>query len=65
MSGIPLLFSFKCEKGHLMKVLFPPGTRIDDEDETTCTECLDAQEVKPAYVVCVEFKPEGKKDGHA
>ena len=61
MSGIKHLYTFKCLKGHVTAKMFPPGTRLDDHDETTCTECLKANEVKTAYVIFVESKPEKKK----
>jgi hypothetical protein len=49
-----LLFRYKCQKGHITKREFPRGTRVEDEDETTCLICLDDLDVKPAWVISVE-----------
>lgn len=61
MAGIPRLFTFKCSKGHETQRLFPPGTTVDEEDETTCEECLDDNETERAYVVFVCSAPTGEK----
>lgn len=63
MSRIRRLFTFKCVKGHVMEKTYPIGTRLDDYDETTCTECLNASEVKPAYLVFARDKSE-KEQGN-
>jgi hypothetical protein len=55
MAGTRRVFVFKCSKGHITEKFFMLGTRIDDYDETTCIECLGAQEVRPAYVISVDF----------
>jgi hypothetical protein len=59
MSGIKHLYTFKCQKGHVIVKMFPPGTRLDEHDEETCAECLKANELKTAYVIYVEPKPHG------
>lgn len=56
MARVRQLYTYKCSKGHVMKREFPLGTRIDDQDETTCVECYDKDHKKvPAYVVFMEF----------
>lgn len=61
MARVRQLYTYKCSKGHVMKRTFPLGTRIDDEDETTCIECYDKDgKLMTAYVVNVEFTS-GKK----
>jgi hypothetical protein len=54
-------FTFKCSKGHITEKFFRLGTRIDDYDETTCAECLKSMEVRPAYIVFVDFTSTGAK----
>lgn len=54
MAGIPHKFTFKCTKGHITERVYPPGTRIEDNDETTCEKCLGVSEVTIAYVIGVE-----------
>jgi hypothetical protein len=54
-------FIFKCAKGHITQKLFMLGTKIDEYDETTCDECLKSLEVRPAYVVSVDFTSTGAK----
>jgi hypothetical protein len=60
MSGMMQVYTFKCSKGHVTHIIFKPGTRIDDEDETTCRECMKKNVLEPAYVVFV--RPETDKE---
>jgi hypothetical protein len=53
MRGIRKLFTYKCPKGHVTHVMFNPGIKIEDEDETTCSECLKTNVLEHAYVVFV------------
>lgn len=53
MTATRNIFQFKCKQGHLMEKTFALGTRVDDEDETTCAECLTRGIVEPAYVVLI------------
>jgi hypothetical protein len=55
------LFRFKCANGHVTEKSFPLGTRLEDEDETTCVECLKRGILKPAYVIFIEPEPKEKK----
>jgi len=59
---MPIVFTFKCSQGHQMEVEFPFDTKIDDEDETTCSQCLAEGDVKPAYVVAVKAKVAGVRN---
>ncbi len=59
---MPIEFTFKCWQGHEMKVTFPSGTKVEDEDETTCSQCLAAGDVKAAYVVAVKSIEAGPKN---
>ena len=54
-------FVYKCTKGHVTKKSFPLGTKFDDEDETTCSECLKKSDLKPAYLVWAENTSAGAK----
>lgn len=53
MAATRWIFTFKCERGHIMTHSYPPGTRVSDHDETTCFECLKISEVQKSYVVFV------------
>jgi hypothetical protein len=54
-------FIYKCEQGHLTTKIFPLGTRLDDEDETTCLECLKVSEVKATYLISADAFSAGAK----
>jgi hypothetical protein len=61
MGATRSVFKYKCAAGHLMTKVLPLGTRVDDYDETTCKDCLDQGEVKPAYIVFAGFTSAEKK----
>ena len=61
MSGMRQLYTFKCPKGHVTHIMFPSGTKIDDEDETTCAECLKTNAVAAAYVVFVRAETDKER----
>jgi hypothetical protein len=57
MAGLRHRYTFKCEVGHETEKIFPPGTRIDENDETTCLECLKKGDLKTAYVIFICSMP--------
>lgn len=58
-----LVYTFKCDRGHVTERVFPPGTRVDDNDETTCDECLKSSVVATAYVVWIHSQTKGQPNG--
>ena len=56
MARPKLCFEFKCLKGHQFYKWFALRTKISDNDETTCPECLSNGILTTAYVVMVDVK---------
>lgn len=59
MTAARNVFQFKCKHGHLTEKTFALGTRVDDEDETTCSECLKKNILESAYVVSIRPTKKG------
>lgn len=53
MAGMPRLFKFKRERGHLTDRTYPPGAKIEENDEIACPQCSKMKRPAPAYVVFV------------
>jgi hypothetical protein len=56
------VFTFRCGKGHQFDRPFPLNVKLEDEDETTCEECLKTQVLETAYVVDIRFEEERRRE---